>query len=162
MCAELPAGVCAAMLSRALQLRTRGVGRTGGAGGAGGCFGCCGDGSRVPPGVRPRCACEGVCGFENGSVENDRSPKGRVLPQYKYRCFQAFPVCSVVLIGRVITMAFSVRRTAATGATGAMLGAGGITMHSILTMGRMPPVATVLNAAAFMGVVLGFGSIVRQ
>jgi len=54
-----------------------------------------------------------------------------------------------------------VKQMLATAATGAMLGAGGMIISSMVQVGKMPPMKNVLGASAFMGTVLGFGSVVR-
>ena len=89
VCAELPAGVCAAMLSRALQLRTRGVGRTGGrAVLAGASAAAVMAPAFLPvfgPGVRVKVCVVLRMGALRTIVhqivhQKDRSPKGRVAP----------------------------------------------------------------------------------
>lgn len=55
----------------------------------------------------------------------------------------------------------SVSRIALSAAMGACLGGGGVVMHSMMQVGRMPPRSQVGAAAGFMGFMLGIGSIVR-
>ena len=47
-------------------------------------------------------------------------------------------------------------------AMGGVVGAGGVIVSSMLTIGRMPPRSQVAPAAAMMATVLGVGSVVRQ
>lgn len=47
-------------------------------------------------------------------------------------------------------------------ALGAFVGGAGMTISSLLQAGRMPPKANVMGAAAFMGTVMGAGSMVRR
>ena len=54
------------------------------------------------------------------------------------------------------------RSMLASAAMGAAIGGTGVTVSSLLQVGRMPPTQHVLGAAGFMGSVLGIGSVVRQ
>ena len=45
---------------------------------------------------------------------------------------------------------------------GAAIGAGGVVVSGLLGAGRMPPKQQIAGAAAFMGTVLGAGSMVRR
>jgi hypothetical protein len=58
-------------------------------------------------------------------------------------------------------MGWSLRKMMASACTGAMLGAGGVVVSSMLQVRRMPPTSQIVQAAAFMGTVLGLGSVVR-
>ena len=55
----------------------------------------------------------------------------------------------------------SISRILMATAMGACVGGGGVVMHSMVQVGRMPPTKQVGGAAAFMGFMLGLGSVVR-
>ncbi len=55
-----------------------------------------------------------------------------------------------------------VRRGAASALMGAILGAGGVIVGSMVQIGRFPPRGQIAGAASFMAVVFGTGAVVRQ